>query len=128
MSDYPDQPMCPNCISPWKCNGPHMTTPSETPVTDAASNGPLPNALGTHADETVPAHVARRIENALTESRAECNRLRYEMAAQVQMVVDAEAECERLRAQCQEEIRLRSEAVARAIAAEITISTWEAPT
>lgn len=24
MSDYPDQPMCPNCVTPWKCNGPHI--------------------------------------------------------------------------------------------------------
>lgn len=65
MSDYPDQPMCPNCVTPWKCNGPHITEGANM--------------------------------TALTESRAEC---------------------ERLRVQCQEEIRLRSVAAARAIAAE----------
>ena len=22
----PDEPMCPNCVTPWKCNGPHIST------------------------------------------------------------------------------------------------------
>lgn len=88
MSDYPDQPMCPNCVTPWKCNGPHITEGANMPTT---SRTPL-----TDSEKALCAHI-RSLETALTESRAEC---------------------ERLRERCREEIRLRSKAAARTIAAE----------
>ena len=28
-----ENPMCPNCVTPWKCNGPHELDPSETTAT-----------------------------------------------------------------------------------------------
>ena len=27
--DYPDQALCPNCVSQWKCNGPHIPEDNE---------------------------------------------------------------------------------------------------
>ena len=58
--------------------------------------------------------------DALAESRAELARLntaKWRVAAEARER-ELRAECERLRQQCQEEIRLRSEAATRAIAAE----------
>ncbi len=51
----PTEYMCPNCVTPWKCNGPHI--PDQTPTTEAGrrllrwlayiSNGGLPPPMDT---------------------------------------------------------------------------------
>jgi hypothetical protein len=29
---YPDEYMCPNCVTPWKCNGPHLADDEPWPT------------------------------------------------------------------------------------------------
>lgn len=78
MSDYPDQPMCPNCVTPWKCNGPHMTAPSETPQT------------GKQAGSSIV------VGSEFAQSQAECERLRHDIARHIQITTDQQQEIERL--------------------------------
>lgn len=105
-NDYPDQRMCPNCVTPWKCNGPHElpetgAVPSETPLSMSMF---ATQADYWKADADKQRHIAANAENMAAMYKAERD--------------EARAECERLRQQCQAEIASRSEAAARTIAAE----------
>ena len=129
MSDYPDQPMCPNCVTPWKCNGPHiteganMTAPSETPQVNDKSFTVEMGSAG--FVQVVGADLASSLETALTESRKENEHIRKvlkvaenDYQCSLSRLQRTEAECERLRQQCEAEIALRHDAAARTILAE----------
>ena len=36
-----DSEMCPNCVTPWKCNGPHVPWPPQPTETGADTEGAL---------------------------------------------------------------------------------------
>ena len=86
------------CIKGFPFKG-STTAPSETPQVDAVEF--FAQVTVNDCWQCVTADFARSLETALTESRAEC---------------------ERLRLRCVEEIRLRSKAAARTIAAEQFLS------
>lgn len=39
-----DDYMCPNCVTPWKCNGPHVPKPSDTWEFEVSGNPPTLNS------------------------------------------------------------------------------------
>ena len=79
--------MCPNCVTPWKCNGPHESTGGAS-VSERArellaqqymgSKFAHLNAIGlcirdgSIADDTAISFALRALEQALTQQRGEC--------------------------------------------------------
>jgi len=51
--DCPDQPMCPNCVTPWKCNGPHFPVTVSDGDADFAAIGKLV-AAKMHSHNNIP--------------------------------------------------------------------------
>jgi hypothetical protein len=51
--DHPEEYMCPNCVTPWKCNGPHIPQDQSGETQDvSAEKALIPDESTRHADGT----------------------------------------------------------------------------